>query len=361
MFLNEVFLEQYWQGNFNYLYKNLQKVMKTNLQILFIAVFCFISMESYGLDTLNVKLLNHAKSVPDSTSKTIENLTKYLIEATNSDFEKAEIIFYWIAENIEYDVKASKTRKSFKNYHEAFTRKRGVPRTFSALFKQMCKLAKIECFIISGYAKGDHYNPKLVFTKANHAWNIVQIDGLYYFVDTAWGSGRLIADKNDFKYQKKMALDQILTREEEFLYNHLPIDPRWQLRDSIIQMDDFIHFKDLNHFSSSSIYYNYLDSIAHFIKLSEEERITMTFESANRFYPTYDNLIKLGHHIYNRAHKRSLGKVKRPDLEESNKLYRKAITVYEKVQQFDPKIGSWIERAYEGIQYNQYYLNRMRK
>lgn len=335
--------------------------MKTSLQVLLIALCCILSTKVYSLDSLNVKLLDHVKSVPDSATKTIEDLTKYLIEATNSEFEKAEIIFYWIAENIEYDIEGYKTGKFSKNYQEAFTRKRGIHQTYSALFNEMCKLAKIECFIVSGYAKGYNFDPEIAFTKANHAWNVVHIDGVYYFVDSAWGSGKVKIDDNHLKYQKKITLTQILTREEDFLYAHLPIDPRWQLRDSIIQMEDFIYLEDSSGFPSASIYYNYQDSIAHFIQLSEEDRITLTFESAHRFYPTNDNLTKLGHHLYNRAHKKSLGKVRRKDLEASNKLYRKARAVYRKIVKSDSKISIWIERANEGIQYNQYYLNRMRK
>ncbi|MEM9820695.1 MAG: transglutaminase domain-containing protein [Bacteroidota bacterium] len=335
--------------------------MKTSLKILFIALCCILGPQAYGLKSVNLKLLNHAKNVPDSLTNSIEELTEYLIEASSNEFEKAEVICYWIAENIAYDVEAYKSGRSIKNYREAFARKRGVHRTYAALFHEMCKLAGIECFIVSGYAKGYNFDIDVVFTKANHAWNVVQIDGLYYFVDTAWGSGKVEMDGDRLDYLKVMSLSEMLTREDDFLDSHLPIDPRWQLRESILPMDDFIHPKDSSEAALFAGYYNYRDSIAHFTKLSEDERITLTFESADRFYRTNDNLTNLGHHLFNRARKRSLGKVRRPELEESSKLYRRAIAVYEKLKESDRKISIWIDRAYEGLQYNQYYLNRMRK
>ncbi|MEM1322722.1 MAG: transglutaminase domain-containing protein [Bacteroidota bacterium] len=335
--------------------------MKTSLQVLFIALLGILSVEAYSLDSLNIRLLNHAKSAPDSSSRTVEDLTKYLVEATNNEFEIVEVIFYWIAENIEYDIEGYKTGKYATDYQETFTGKRGIHRTYSALFQRMCRLAKLECFVVAGYARGYDVEPRKAFTATNHVWNVVRVEGRYYYVDTVWGIGEIELAGDELEYNKDMPLNQVLTRDKVFLYSHLPADPRWQLQDFVIQMDDFMKLRGFDEPSPSEVYHNFRDSIAHFSSLSKDEKMDLSYKSADRFYRTNDNLKKWGHHLYNRAHKKSIGKVEREDLEASNRLYKKALVVYEKLRESDTTISVWIQRANEGMEYNQYYLRRMKK
>ena len=61
----------------------------------------------------------------------------------------------------------------------------------------------ITCKKISGYAKGYGHNAGDVISydqKPDHAWNVVELDGTWQFIETTWGAGS--ADKNK-KFNKK--------------------------------------------------------------------------------------------------------------------------------------------------------------
>lgn len=84
----------------------------------------------------------------------------------------------------------------------------------------MCRLAKIECRVVSGWSKGYGYKPGKPLKKStDHAWNIVKFDGLgEHHIESTWGAGHLsgskfVFDYNDFYW---------MCPGDRFIYNHFP-------------------------------------------------------------------------------------------------------------------------------------------
>lgn len=331
------------------------------LRILILGQLCFLAFGANCLDSLNMRLLRHAENVPASSSITVQDLTNYLVKSTSNDYEKVEVMFYWIANNIEYDFEAYTEDVYFESYQETFNRKRGICQNYAALLKKMCEFVNIPCFTISGYAKGYGFEKGEYFAKTNHAWNVVEVYGEYYYLDPTWGSGKFREEDYGFEYQKQIDLSQVLVRGDGFLSEHLPADPRWQLRESIIDMEDFIWNSSFDELAAKSgEIYHYQDSITFYRSLSELDRTIFSLESSNRFFQTEVGIKILGDYCYQKAYEISTREASRSELRKALELYSRAIELYEEIEISDPGIKEWIGRAKDGIIYVEYKMSRRR-
>ena len=151
----------------------------------------------------------------DSFAKTVkyENglfpMTNILTQKYSSQIEKLRSIFIWITENIKYDcdfLNKDEDPPSFEcegdsiscadglskwemeYINKVLKKKRTICQGYSMLLKKMCDISGIECEIISEYAKNKSYQVGVPFI-ADHAWNAVRIDSVYYFLDATWAAG----------------------------------------------------------------------------------------------------------------------------------------------------------------------------
>lgn len=100
----------------------------------------------------------------------------------STDTEKVTAIHAWMIENIYYDypvylrtsprVKDGQDTQSSEN---VLNNKRAVCEGYSRLFQALCWAQKIPCVYVAGNANG-----------GNHAWNAVQLDGEWLWVDSTW-------------------------------------------------------------------------------------------------------------------------------------------------------------------------------
>lgn len=179
----------------------------------------------------------HALNVPISKMDSIESLASYLTEPAKNDREKARAIYRWVTENIDYDVQGL-LKGSYGDTSPEGVLKSGksVCSGYSGLFESLADAAGLEVVTINGYAKGYNYTPGMVFSgPTNHAWNAVMIDGRWYLLDSTWGAGYV--DKGSFV--RRYDDHYFLTPPEEFVYGHLPDDPKWQLLDDPISKEKF--------------------------------------------------------------------------------------------------------------------------
>ena len=64
---------------------------------------------------------------------------------------------------------------------------------YAALFKDVCDSLEIECIKISGYSKGFGYKTGEKFKKTDHAWNAINLNGKWEYVESTWSA----ANKQD--------------------------------------------------------------------------------------------------------------------------------------------------------------------
>ena len=107
----------------------------------------------------------------------VDNLAAGLSEM--SDYQKAFAIDQWIYQNVDYDY-AHLSDKSYQRQYTAYAAlfdRTAVCQGYSLSFYRLALAAGLDARIVSSLAM-------------NHAWNIMEIDGAWYALDTTWDANR---------------------------------------------------------------------------------------------------------------------------------------------------------------------------
>lgn len=215
------------------------KLMKYSRTLLILLITIFQASNLFAQDSTFYRLYNHAKATPKSVEGNIDALAKHLKVITKNDKETVEIIYYWIGLNIAYDVDAYQS----DNYNiitaeSTLLTKKSVCQGYAELFAALCQAVEIECEVVSGYPKGFGYYGGRI-PEANHAWNTVKVDNEWKLIDVTWGSGGLDNVDKDLVYRPLLSLRYLFPDPKEYIIDHLPEDPKWQLLKEPITEDTF--------------------------------------------------------------------------------------------------------------------------
>lgn len=126
----------------------------------------------------------------------ISEIAEQICEELESDYDKARALSQWVSQNIYYDFDAYITSVTTKtlSLESTLSLHRSVCGGFANLYAALCQSQGIDCYIVQGdvvqnqrtFAETDDEAP-------SHEWNLVYIDGRYFWVDTLWnGAGNYI-------------------------------------------------------------------------------------------------------------------------------------------------------------------------
>lgn len=241
----------------------------------------------------------HALNAPEDIKGSVNALVEYLTKPARNDRERLRAIFRWITHNIAYDTEgffdeltepesadspeqeagpeSPAPDKTVPEEQESHISEKITPELvlqkgtadcdgYAVLTEAMLSEALMgsilgpvddsqeaapqesgaeslsdalgtKIFSVKGFAKGYGYKVGDDFKGENHAWNAVQFDGEWYFLDCTWGAGRpneqnvFIREFQDYYF---------LTPPEELVYTHFPEHPAQQHLDSPVSKDEFI-------------------------------------------------------------------------------------------------------------------------
>ena len=186
------------------------------------------------------KLKKLVLNCPKRTSIELDDFVDYLVENTKSlkDIEKAYFLFYWMHENIAYDVENYfKGGDSDCTPKGAFRNGKTVCSGYSRLYKYLGEPIGLKVFCVNGYAKDFSYEPGMKIQGTNHEWNIIKIEDSFYQLDSTWGAGK-VSDK-DKKYTKEFDEFYFCPRPEHIIFTHLPESDDHQLLEYPISKEEF--------------------------------------------------------------------------------------------------------------------------
>ena len=160
--------------------------------------------------------------------------------ADKNQIDALWMIFYWIAQNIYYDVEEDlHNDQENQTLEDIWCSMKTTSQGYAAMLKFLCDCLDIRCVEVVGHAKDQNYRiDQLTFPRFNHTWNVVQLENSYwYLIDSAWGSGH--TDDNH-EYIKDLQSHYFLARPEHMIYDHRPDESRWQLLAKPISVLEYV-------------------------------------------------------------------------------------------------------------------------
>lgn len=210
--------------------------MKKTLAILYFCTFLTLQFV-FAQKPEFAEIDEHVRSTPDHYTSSVEELSAYLSSTAKNKEEIIRSFYVWIAENIDYDVKAlSIPGQTRIKPEDVLQKKKAVCEGYSILFKAFCDEANIKCYVIPGYSKGYGYRRGKKFIEEDHAWNAVYVNDDWHLIDVTWGAGGISFNKT---FKRAFNEKYFMPSKEFFLTEHLPISPAWQLVDCPISLDVF--------------------------------------------------------------------------------------------------------------------------
>ncbi len=142
------------------------------------------------------------------------------VPAEGSDFDKALYVFETLINEVDYNVDAA----DGQTIVSAFLNHETVCQGYSYATQYLLRQMGIPCMTVTGTANGEP-----------HAWNLVYLDGAYYYMDTTWGNSQYI-------YRDEQMQDYLPAKFID--YDYFGMTTEWMLRDH--QPDDEIPLPECN-------------------------------------------------------------------------------------------------------------------
>jgi hypothetical protein len=186
------------------------------------------------------KIDAHALETPKNKTAELTTLVRHLCAKAKTDWERVRAIFRWIAENIVYDDAGYNSGKyGFNDANEVLRQRKGVCDDYADLFKAMAESAGLACEKVTGWSKGYGYVDGAKMDKPDHAWNAVFVDDEWHLMDVTWAAGYGETVNGKLKTTRKFKEHWFDTAPSEFVFKHLPADPKWQLIPFPLSLADF--------------------------------------------------------------------------------------------------------------------------
>ena len=184
---------------------------------------------------------------PEKEKTSLSQLIKYFHKKSKglSEIEKAYLIYKWITLNIEYDFAGVNDNNYDVSAEATFNRRKSISEGYSNLFKKISSELNLIVVKISGHSKGLDFQLTDKFeVNKNHAWNAIQINKVWYFIETMWGAGYMKDHKN---FIKNFTSYYFLTPPIQFIRGHFPKEEKWQLlpKKEIIDQKKYMELVDL--------------------------------------------------------------------------------------------------------------------
>jgi hypothetical protein len=217
----------------------MNSLFKKIFPALFSLLMLNVSAQTNGRDF--TKIDAYVKSLGPLENMSMGTINNVVSNKFTDKMDKARAIYYWIAHNIAYDVKATRNNNTAKNTPaEVLLTRKAVGIGFASLFQDMCSSADIRCLTVDGFVKHNASQIGEKDMEINHSWAVVQLGQSpeeWYYVDPAFGSGYLNSEMKEFT--KSYSDAYFFTEKETFNLQHYPDNEAWKLGKAAKHKADF--------------------------------------------------------------------------------------------------------------------------
>ena len=184
------------------------------------------------------------------------------ISPNASDFDKALYVFETLIEKVDYDTESDENQ----NILSVFIYRSTVCQGYADAAWYLLDKLGIKSTVITGTANGE-----------SHAWNLVHLDGAYYYMDVTWGNSKYLDGNNDTA--KRVNYAYLAMTTEEISQNHVIT--------SVFEVPECLSNAD-NYFVHEGLYYDWfgVDSIGNRLAQSYqngEAEISLKFSNSDLY------------------------------------------------------------------------------
>ncbi len=205
-------------------------------------------------------------AVDDVADKWLQGISK-----DASDFDKVRYVYETLINNVDYNLDA----KENQNILSVFLYKSTVCQGYSDAAWYLLDKLGVQSTIITGKANGE-----------SHAWNLVYLDGAYYYMDVTWGNSKYLDEGQDTK--KRINYANMAMTTEEISQTHT-ITSSFEVPECVSNGD--------NYFVHEGLYYDWFGVDAIGNRLAEsynagDAEISLKFSSTDLYNRVIDYFFK---------------------------------------------------------------------
>ena len=168
------------------------------------------------------------KTFKAEAKKVLDNLKLYGL----TDYEKISRIYEYMVTHIKYD-RVHLNDDSYllkQSAYASLVNKTSVCQGYASLFYYMSLSAGVDARVV----QGNSYDTKIGKYGEAHAWNIVAIDGKYFYIDSTWDAGAseyvyFLKGVNTLQHKNAVLDEEFDGRSPEKVYDMSP-DDYWNFR-----------------------------------------------------------------------------------------------------------------------------------
>ena len=195
------------------------------------------------------------------------------IRNSASDYDKVRYVYDYLIDNTEYDM----TAPDNQNIISVFVNGRSICQGYAKAFQYLLNDMGIDCTIVIGVDDNGE----------GHAWNLVNVDGAYYYCDVTWGDARYIYDGSGHENDMPTNYNYLNITTAELQKTHVI--------DNVVPLPE-CYATEANYYVHEGLYLNSYDY--YLIKQAfenaydnREEAVTLKCDSYVSFCTVYEELI----------------------------------------------------------------------